>query len=210
MREKVLKKIRTAQQKSFMKYDLKEPDLKKFVFHKPDESLPEKFAKEFNKNKGKFIYCQNNADMVSQLRKLIQANKWKHVYCTEESIRYILNNTSLKYTYDLSDYTQADISITSCMGMVARTGSIVVTSGPDSSRKLTCYPPVHIVIAYYDQMFFNLENAIKFFKQKYSDTPPSMLSIISGPSRTADIEKTLVLGAHGPKDLYCFYVNERS
>ncbi|MBT3802045.1 MAG: lactate utilization protein [Bacteroidetes bacterium] len=209
MREKVLKKIRTAQQKSFMKYDLKEPDLKKFVFNKPDESLPEKFAKEFNKNKGKFIYCQNNADMVTQLRKLIQANKWKNVYCTEENIRYILNNTSLKYKYELDSYTDADLSITSCMGLVARTGSVLVTSASDSSRKLTAFPPVHIVVAYYDQMFFDLENAFKFFKQKYEDKMPSMLSIISGPSRTADIEKTLVLGAHGPKYMYCFYVNER-
>ena len=166
MREKVLKKIRTAQQKSFMKYDLKEPDLKKFVFNKPDESLPEKFAKEFNKNKGKFIYCQNNADMVTQLRKLIQANKWKNVYCTEENIRYILNNTSLKYKYELDSYTDADLSITSCMGLVARTGSVLVTSASDSSRKLTAFPPVHIVVAYYDQMFFDLENAFKFFKQK--------------------------------------------
>ncbi|MBC8344057.1 MAG: lactate utilization protein [Bacteroidetes bacterium] len=209
MREKVLKKIRTAQQKSFMKYDPKEPDLKKFVFKKPDESLPEKFAKEFNKNKGKFIYCQNNTDMVRQLRKLIQANNWKNVYCTEENIRYILNDTSLKYKFELDKYTNADLSITCCMGLVARTGSILIVSGTDSSRKLSIYPPVHIVVAYYDQMFFDLENAFKFFKQKYEDSPPSMLSIISGPSRTADIEKTLVLGAHGPKDLYCFYVNDR-
>ena len=209
MREKVLKKIRAAQQKSFMKYDLKEPDLKKFVFKRPDESLPETFAKEFNKNKGKFIYCQDNADMVAQLRQLIQANKWKHVYCTEEKIRYILNDTSIKYKYELTDYTDAQVSITGCFGLVARTGSILVQSSNDASRKLTVFPPVHIVVANYDQLYFDLEHALKHFKEKHTDRFPSMLSIISGPSRTADIEKTLVLGAHGPKDIYCFYVNER-
>jgi len=209
MREKVLKKIRSAQVKSNFRIESKEPDLKKFVFKRPEENLVETFAKEFSKNSGKFIYCQNNADLVGQLRTLIAESKWKNVYCTEEKLRYMLNDTSIRYKFDLSNYTDADVSITLCFGLVARTGSILVTTAPDASRKLTVFPPVHIVVAYYNQLFFDLEDAFKHFKTKADDGFPSMLSIISGPSRTADIEKTLVLGAHGPKNIYCFYVNER-
>lgn len=179
------------------------------LFQYPDESLVQTFAKEFNKINGKFVYCQNNVDMVSNLRQLIQLNKWKHIYCTEEKIRYLLNDTSLKYKFDLTEYQNAEVSITSCDAIVARTGSILVSTAMDKSRKLSVFPPVHIVLAYFDQIYFDLENALKYFKDKNAGNYPSMLSIVSGPSRTADIEKTLVLGAHGPKEIYCFYINER-
>ena len=45
-------------------------------------------------------------------------------------------------------------------------------------------------------------------KKKYPDNYPSMISLITGPSRTADIEKTLVMGAHGPKELYVFLIED--
>ena len=209
MREKVLKKIRSAQVKSNFRMDLKEPDMKRFVFKRPEENLIETFAKEFSKNHGKFIYCQNNTDMVGQMRTLINESKWKHVFCTEEKLRYLLNDTSIRYKYDLKDFADAQVSITGCLCLVARTGSVLLSTAADKSRKLSVYPPIHIVVAYYDQIYFDLEDALKYFRTQSEDGYPSMLSIISGPSRTADIEKTLVLGAHGPKNLYCFFVNER-
>jgi len=209
MREKVLKKIRNASVKGMSKTEVPDYESKIKLFHYPEASLIETFAKEFNKINGKFVFCPNKFDMVSQLKQLIQANKWKNVYCTEEKIRYILNDTSIKYKYDLTEYTDADVSITSCDALVARTGSILVSTAMDKPRKLSVFPPVHIVIAYYDQIYFDVENALKIFKDKHTSAYPSMMSIISGPSRTADIEKTLVLGAHGPKDIYCFFVNDR-
>jgi L-lactate dehydrogenase complex protein LldG len=209
MREKVLKKIRNALVKGVSKAEVLDYESKVKLYNYPEVSLIETFAIEFNKINGKFILCQNSVDMVSQLRQLIQMNKWKHVYCTEEKIRYILNDTSIKYRYDLSEYQNAEVSITGCDALVARTGSILVSSAMDKPRKLSVFPPVHIVIAYYDQVYFDLENALKVFKEKHSSAYPSMLSIISGPSRTADIEKTLVLGAHGPKEIYCFFINDR-
>lgn len=209
MREKVLKKIRNSAVKARHKTDPIENEIKYRLYDIPEDNLIQVFAQEFSKINGKFIYCFNNHDMVVQLRQLIQANKWKNIFCTEESIRYLLNDTSLKYKYSLSEYQSADVSITSCNALVARTGSIIVTTSHDKTRKLTVFPPVHIVLAYFDQLYFDLENAIKIFKEQHSGGYPSMMSIISGPSRTADIEKTLVLGAHGPKELYCFYINER-
>jgi L-lactate dehydrogenase complex protein LldG len=46
--------------------------------------------------------------------------------------------------------------------------------------------------------------------EKYNSNLPSMISIASGPSRTADIEKTLVLGAHGPKEVYLFFIDQHA
>ena len=68
------------------------------------------------------------------------------------------------------------------------------------------YPPVHIVIARKNQLVGYLEEAYSGIHEKYNDNFPSQIALITGPSRTADIEKTLVLGAHGPRELRVFIV----
>lgn len=208
-RERVLIQIRNATKKLKNKTEYHEPDLKASVFKKTSDSLAETFAKEFNKNKGRFIYCKTSADFCVQIAQLISANNWNNIFCTEEKFKDLLFSSEIKYKRKLNGFETADVGITSCECLVARTGSIIVSANSESARTLSVFPPVHIVIAYFDQMFYDLENAINYLKDKYSDKYPSMLSIISGPSRTADIEKTLVLGAHGPKDIYCFYISEK-
>ena len=103
---------------------------------------------------------------------------------------------------------QLEVGITRAEFLIARLGSIMITSKQTSGRRLNVFPPVHIVIAYTSQLVYDLKDAFDGIKKKYKDQLPSMISIITGPSRTADIEKTLVLGAHGPKKLYVFLVNE--
>jgi L-lactate dehydrogenase complex protein LldG len=68
-------------------------------------------------------------------------------------------------------------------------------------------PPVHLVIAQRDQLLPDLATALVFIRRRYDGQWPSTLSIITGPSRTGDIEKVLVLGAHGPKRLAVFFVD---
>jgi L-lactate dehydrogenase complex protein LldG len=208
-RERVLIQIRNAAKKNRKKADLYEPDMKTFIYKKSNDPLAETFAKEFNKNKGRFIYCKNSNDLVNQLIQLITTNNWTDIFCTEEKIKNYLATADIKPHKKLQGFTHAEVGITSCEALVARTGSIIVSSAGETSRTLSVFPPVHIVIAYFDQVFFDLENAISFLKEKYTYKFPSMISIISGPSRTADIEKTLVFGAHGPKDIYCFYLSEK-
>lgn len=66
------------------------------------------------------------------------------------------------------------------------------------------YPPLHIVIAKKEQLVDYLEKAYSGISERYAENLPSQIAIITGPSRTADIEKTLVLGAHGPRELRVF------
>ena len=74
---------------------------------------------------------------------------------------------------------------------------------------LNVYPPVHIVCANLSQLVFDIEEGLKKIQDKYDKSElPSMVSLITGPSRTADIEKTLVMGAHGPKELILFLVDD--
>jgi L-lactate dehydrogenase complex protein LldG len=74
---------------------------------------------------------------------------------------------------------------------------------------MTVFPEIHIVVGYSSQLVPDLKNALKQLRTKYEDNFPSVISLVTGPSRTADIEKTLVLGAHGPKELYVFLIEDK-
>jgi len=95
----------------------------------------------------------------------------------------------------------ADLGVTGCDCLVARTGSIFVSTRSAGGRALSVLPPVHLVIARRDQLLPDLDAALARLRRAYGQRWPSQLSLISGPSRTADIEKILVMGAHGPKRL---------
>jgi len=74
---------------------------------------------------------------------------------------------------------------------------------------LSIYPPIHIVFAKASQLVMDIRHGMTLVSEKYGAKMPSMLTTITGPSRTADIEKMLVLGAHGPKDLFVFLIEDR-
>jgi len=65
---------------------------------------------------------------------------------------------------------------------------------------------VHICVAFTNQLYSDVEDGIAFIQNKYKDAMPSFITFATGPSRTADIEKTLILGAHGPKEVYVFLI----
>jgi L-lactate dehydrogenase complex protein LldG len=67
---------------------------------------------------------------------------------------------------------------------------------------------VHIVVASVGQLLPDIKDALAYMRKKYGQRLPSMMSLITGPSRTADIEKTLVMGAHGPKELILFLIDD--
>lgn len=173
------------------------------VFKSPADDDAVVFAEEFTKLQGKFSFCNDNEELVKQLSSLIHEREWNNVYCREESLRDLIKNISVNLTDDLAG---CDISITGCEYLVARTGTIVMSAAQQSGRTVSVYAPIHICIAYNHQMVYDMKEALQFIKEKYSNKLPSLITFASGPSRTADIEKTLVTGVHGPKEVYCFLV----
>ncbi len=96
---------------------------------------------------------------------------------------------------DEGDLSEVGTAFTGCAALVAQTGSVAITAAADPWRALSVYAPVHVVIAFARQVVPTLQAA---FEQLAADRS-SFVTLIGGPSRTADIEKTLVLGAHGPR-----------
>lgn len=100
----------------------------------------------------------------------------------------------------------ADLGVSSCDCLIAQTGSIVVSTRSTGGRAISVLPPVHLAIARRDQLVPDLAAAMAWLRARYQQRWPSALSLITGPSRTADIEKILVMGAHGPKRLALYLV----
>jgi L-lactate dehydrogenase complex protein LldG len=202
-REKVLKKVRHA---LIYKTDNPYPnvDFDSPVYN-PVPDLPDvNFAQEFTKVGGVFIYCENERDLINTLSALSTECNWQDVYCGEPEFQYLLTQAGVPFESDEDGLKTLKVGITGCEFLVSRLGSIMVSS--KNSRRLNVYPEIHVVIAYADQLVEDLKDAFTAVQTKYSGKLPSMLSVITGPSRTADIEKTLVMGAHGPRELYLLLV----
>ena len=108
--------------------------------------------------------------------------------------------------FDKNALEACDAGITACEAAVAQTGSILVSSATCGGRALSILPPVHVVVVSLDQIVATLGDALDLVRSRYAGRLPSMLSFITGPSRTGDIERILVLGAHGPKELLVILV----
>jgi L-lactate dehydrogenase complex protein LldG len=132
----------------------------------------------------------------------------KNLLIWEEYLQELAKFAQIDFQNNDENFENCEASITLCEGLIARTGSILVSSQQSAGRRLTIFPPIHIVIAFTSQCVWEVKDGLSFLKAKYQNNFPSMVSVISGPSQTADIEKTLVLGAHGPKELILLLVAE--
>jgi L-lactate dehydrogenase complex protein LldG len=83
-----------------------------------------------------------------------------------------------------------------------------MSAAQQSGRTVSVYTPIHICIAYISQLVYDIKDALQLLREKYAEDIPSLITFASGPSRTADIEKTLVTGVHGPKEVYLFLVDK--
>jgi L-lactate dehydrogenase complex protein LldG len=99
-------------------------------------------------------------------------------------------------------------SVTPCFAAVAEAGGIVTLSGPDTPSTLNFVPDNHVVIVRASQVLRHLEDAWALLRSSGAPMPRTV-NVISGPSRTADIEQTIQLGAHGPRRLHILLIAAR-
>lgn len=203
-KEKILKRIREALTNAVpLPFPESEGSGNIYITNNEDPIIV--FAEEFTKLQGKFAFCTSEEDLKIQLSSLIAERQWSKLYCRENQIVNLFNHISVQPYNDLAS---CDVSITGCEFLVARTGSIVLSAAQQSGRTTSVYAPIHVCIAYADEIVYDIKDAILGLKEKYADNFPSFVTFASGPSRTADIEKTLVTGVHGPKEVYCFFVEK--
>ncbi|MBS1927458.1 MAG: LUD domain-containing protein [Ferruginibacter sp.] len=196
-KENILKKIRQALTHP-VPLPFAQSEGAQSVFFPSAEDLSIGFAENFTRLQGKFAFCANENDLRSQLNSLLQSRKWDKVVFKENKIGQLLAISPY------NDLASCEVAITFCECLIARTGTMVLSSAIPGGRTTSVYAPVHICIAYVNQLLYDLKDAMGFLKEKYGAELPSQIVFASGPSRTADIEKTLVTGVHGPKEVFCF------
>ena len=207
-KENILKKIRKALSES-TPIPFPQSEGTHSVFQPSKQDLEIEFAEQFAKLQGKFIFCIDHNELVEQLNALVATQGWKKLFCREEKLRKTLSEHSFNAS-NTTELGECDAAVTTCETLVARTGSIVLSSANQSGRTVSVYAPVHICIAYTDQLVYDIRDALLGLKEKYHQQLPSLITFATGPSRTADIEKTLVVGVHGPKQVYLFLVDRPS
>ena len=205
-KEGILKNIRKALTQSV---EQPFPGIEKinFAFENAGDDLSVLFAEKFSALLGQFSFCANEEDLVNQIRQLVVERGWMEVHCADENIKTALSSFGFP-AFSEKPLADADVSITKCEVLVARTGSMVLSSTESSGRLSSVYAPIHICIAKASQLVYDIKDALVFMQKKYGDQLPSMISFATGPSRTADIEKTLVVGVHGPKEVFCFLLDK--
>lgn len=205
-KEKILKKVRDALiEKTEPPYPVL--DQESSVYKEITGPLDVTFAEALVNVAGKFVYCESEDEFIGNLKSFIIEKDWGLLYCGDPFIQAILKRGGVPYAGLKDSFLDARIGITGCEYLIARLGTVMVSSKQNPGRKLSVFPEVHLVLGYTSQLVPDLKHALANIKRKYKDNYPSMVSMITGPSRTADIEKTLVMGAHGPHEFYVFLID---
>jgi L-lactate dehydrogenase complex protein LldG len=168
------------------------------------------FAKNASDLKATFKRVKDASELTAELRALRDVEKWQRAATHKGQLAQAqaaglgLPTLVTDGGYDKHELETCDVGISECDALIAQTGTVLVTSRSSGGRAMSCLPPHHVVIARREQLVPDLPAAMALVKQKYAGNFPSMISFITGPSRTGDIERILVLGAHGPKNLTIF------
>ena len=161
------------------------------------------------------IRCATKKEISDKLIEISKQESWKKIFTHShpllDAVLPELDAITIQKTdggYEVPDLESADAGITGCESLIAQTGSILVTPQSAGGRVLSVLPPHHLVIASTRQIVRDLKVAFQQLKNTYGEQIPRYISFITGPSRTGDIERILVLGAHGPKKLTVLLLDE--
>lgn len=171
------------------------------------EERLELFRKNSAALKTDFYLVENREQLAGLLVGLRDAEGWKKIGAHQgEWTGFACGKLGLPVCqtdggYEVRDLEQCDAGITECDALIAQTGSVLVTSKSAGGRALSVLPPHHVVLARRERLLGDLPDAFALLRSKYAPHYPSFISLITGPSRTGDIERILVLGAHGPRKL---------
>lgn len=172
------------------------------LFKPRPEELEIAFAENFTALQGHFSFCLDMQEMAARLSELTMARKFTKWYCTDEALKAALAKAGFAPAWH-ANLADCHASITRAEALVARTGSLLLSAALAGGRTASVYAPVHVCIGFTRQLVWDIADALELMQRKYGNNLPSFITLASGPSRTADIEKTLVTGVHGPKEVFC-------
>ncbi len=190
-------------------------------FQKSDEDIIHAYMNAVEKSGGKAFHFITPDEMFSWIKGFIKNNQCSRIYVSldetlcrlAESISMFAkeNDVEIKLHKDevltesqrveLRKYLEVtDISLTKGFAGFADTGAVAIYSQTGEARAATLLPTTHICILNKDNIYPDMDTALPTLGKLMIEKNPSAITFICGPSRTADIEKVLVTGVHGPKN----------
>ncbi len=192
-KDNILRKIRSSKKQANLWNKVSEP-LSDDFFTKDDLDIVNTFKKSLKKIDGKLFIANNQTELEHLISHTFSD---QYVICTDYSLQKKLEQLDIPFSKSI-DKSKNPLGFISCEFLIARLGSVLTSSNLNSGRQLNIFPEHQVIFATKEQLVYDINEAIEGIKKKYTSLP-SMISFATGPSRTADIEKTLILGAHGPK-----------
>ena len=201
-KENILQRIQKGKQSANLWNNVSEPKHSNFFKKQKQETLIETFRIALEKIDGQLIIANNKTNLQQELQTLFSIQP---ILCIDNNLQNILTEYNIQFS-DQIDLKSNPMGFISCEYIVARLGSVLTSSALPSGRQANIFPEHQVVFVQKDQIVYDIKDALENIRKNYT-TLPSMISFATGPSRTADIEKTLILGAHGPKMLTIIYKN---
>ena len=167
------------------------------------------FVQKFKDMGGIFIYLESEAEFGDCVKQLAPENGWEPLWCTSPKMQQLLEQFGLRYSVE--PYTEDKhriVSITDCEYLIAQTGSIIISDYNTDSRKAYTDSDVLLVLARTDQIVGGVKEALQHLKSRFSSQEASQAVIITGQTRTYDIEQELIQGVFGPRQIAVFLIDE--
>jgi L-lactate dehydrogenase complex protein LldG len=186
-------------------------------------SLIDRFKQEFERVSGETIVCTSAERAFESIRQLVLSSGYKKVAVSKHDLcrrlklleRLPVELPEVQFVNETIDsenalererlterLSEAQLSVTGVEYLIADIGTLVTISNPQASRQISLLPTAHLALATANQIYPNMAELFLQIQEKYGDNlPGSALTLITGPSRTADIEKVLIKGVHGPTRL---------
>src|SRR5687768_1589771 len=127
-KENILRKIRQALETSTEK-PVPKPDFSASIYAYSNEDPSVTFAQVFTKNKGEFFFCESEKEFLTSLELLLDKRNLRKGYVWEKALQDLLSKQNIAYSSTDNNFISADVGITLCECLIARTGSIMVSSG---------------------------------------------------------------------------------
>lgn len=208
-KEQILAKVREAvmakDEKMFSDVNMQVDTWTPF---KEEDGADFTFVERFKDNGGIFVYFESNSDFIEAMRQYVVENQWEPLCSTSMKMESVFKDSGIELCSDYATNRKKTVSIVDCECLIAQTGSVVLTDTCAGSRAAYSNADVLLVYASPSQIVASMKDAIKLLKEKYSKHKPSETVIISGPSKSIEIDNHLVIGAQGIRQIALFLVEE--
>jgi len=178
------------------------------------------FVTEFKKVDGEVLMAKSHSEVADYLVEIINLHKITKVAFSDsdvlegirleselgrrlpEPVKMLRVDRTQKKGDLVPLLGDVGLGITSCQFAIADTGTLVLTGERERNRLLSLLPPIHVVVLYPHQVLGSLTEVLAVDSERLDQT----ITLVTGPSRTADIELTLTKGVHGPREIHAIFL----